>query len=122
MIPDFYLGQLRCLSQCRNSDERRVLINIFYRDANFIKALKMICRNTVNMVVPLTNQQKDQLKRNASTIHFIATSRSNGKRELLANGGGFIAILLKAMDDLFKNEDSDGQDDTTEMIEDLSEL
>lgn len=94
MIPDYYWGQLNLILQCKSPQARKLAIAAAYQDKKFIKALKMICKNTINQGLDLTEKQKNQLKKHAAAISFIAESRTNGKRKVIQNGGGFLSILI----------------------------
>ena len=94
MIPEYYMHLLQSLSLCKSLTERQNLLKIFCRDKKFVKAVKLICRNTVSKDVPLTPSQRNQLKKYASAITNISSSRYSTKQALVQSGGGFLSILL----------------------------
>ena len=94
MIPDRYIALLELVASCRDINERRIVLKALCRNKKFIKAIKMICKNTVSQTVSLTNKQKNQLKKHASVINYIAKSSNSGRRSIVQSGGGFISVLL----------------------------
>ena len=93
MIPEHYIAQLNSILYCQDKQEREVLLCILCRDKNFIKLLKMVCRNTLNESVPLTKQQKHEIKNYAAVIDAISKT-SDPKKEVLQNGSGFLSLLI----------------------------
>ena len=94
MIPDKYIELLKTIKLCKSRSERKTLLTILCRHKKFIKAMKVICINTVNQSIPLTEKQKNQLKKHASVISYIASSRRSARNHIVQSGGGFISILL----------------------------
>jgi len=94
MIPEKYIELLKIISLCNSKTERKTLSTILCRHKKFIKAMKIICKNTVNEKIPLTERQQNQLRKHASVISNIANSRRSAKKSIVQSGGGFVSILL----------------------------
>jgi len=94
MIPEKYWELLKAVELAKSKAERETLLIVLCRHKKFIKALKVLCKNTVNQKLPLTDKQKHQLKKHASVINYIAKSKRSAKRSIVQSGGGFISILL----------------------------
>ena len=94
MIPDRYIAFLELVASCKDIKERRVVLNALCRHKKFIKAIKMICRNTVNQTLNLSDKQKNQLKKHAKVIEYVAKSSNSGRKTIVQNGGGFVSVLL----------------------------
>lgn len=94
MIPEKYIELLKAIELCRTRQERTFLLTVLCRHEKFIKAMKLICKNIVTQSIPLTDKQKNQIKKHASVIFHVAKSRRSAKRSIIQSGGGFISILL----------------------------
>lgn len=94
MIPDQYIAYLNLVANCKKATERRNLLKVLCRDKKFIKAVKLVCNNTVKSRLRLTERQKNQLKPHAKTINYIARSTRSGTRAIVQSGGGFLSVLL----------------------------
>lgn len=94
MIPEKYMELIKSIELCRNRQERTFLLTILCRHQKFIKAMKLICKNIVNQSIPLTDKQKNQIKKHASVIFYVAKSRRSARKSIVQSGGGFISILL----------------------------
>lgn len=93
MVPEQYITQLNSILYCQGKQEREILLCILCRDKNFMKLLKMVCKNTINESVPLTDQQKLTIKNYAAVIEAISKS-SNSKKVVSQNGTGFLSLLI----------------------------
>jgi hypothetical protein len=94
MIPDRYMGFLEIVAQCRSISERRTLLRVLCRDKKFIKAVRLICANTVKNRVSLSTADKRRLRNHAKTIAYVARSSRGGTRRIVQNGGGFLSVLF----------------------------
>lgn len=94
MIPETYLKLLQEVANANSRSKRVQLIKQHYKDPKFIKAIKLVCKNTVKCKVPLSIKDKRRLRPHAKTISKIAKSKTNGKQTIIQNGGGFLSILI----------------------------
>lgn len=94
MIPQKYIELLKVISLCNSKSERQSVLTVLCRHKKFIKAMKILCKNTVNQSLPLTDKQKHQLRKHASVISYIAKSRRSAKKSIVQSGAGFVSILL----------------------------
>ena len=94
MIPEKYLAYLALVTACKSKTERQSLLRILCRDAKFIRAVKLICANTVNRNVQLTERQKKLLRPHAKAIAYIGHRSSSCTRVIEQSGAGFLSVLL----------------------------
>jgi hypothetical protein len=76
----------------KSKDDRGVVIRIFSKDKDFVKAIKEIASNTVNKNIPLTVSDKIKLKKYKSVL--LDLSYKGGKKSLVQSGGGFLPLLV----------------------------
>ena len=94
MIPQKYIDQLTQVAQLKKKNSRQALLKSLYKDPKFIKALKIICKNTIACKVPLSKTEKRKLCRHAKAITHIAKTKSSARNIVLQNGGGFLSVLV----------------------------
>ena len=94
MIPNKYIELMKLIDLTKSVDERKALLRILCRHKKFIKAMKVICKNTIDCQIPLDKKQKNQLRKHAAVINYIAKSPRSAKNSIVQSGGGFISILL----------------------------
>jgi len=94
MIPQQYIDQLSQVANTKNKKKRQVLLKTLYKDPKFIKALKLVCKNTLECNVPIPKEAKRKLCHHAKAITHIAKTKSSGRNIVLQNGGGFLSVLV----------------------------
>lgn len=83
---------LQAIAKIKAKSDRDLVIEIFAKDKNFVKAIKEIAVNTVNKNIKLTNQVKLRLKKHKEAI--VKLARRGGKQSLVQSGGGFLPLLI----------------------------
>ena len=92
-----HFSYIEALSMCFNAGERTLILTILTRDPQFLKFVKLICKNTINAEVQLSNSDKLKLHKHAESIMKIAMSRGNAKQLIINSNGGFLPILLPSV-------------------------
>lgn len=83
---------LEAIARIKSREERKIVIYIFCRDKQFVKAIKEIAKNTVEGNVPLSVKDKHRLKKQKAVLTALAGK--GGKRVIKQQGAGFLPVLV----------------------------
>lgn len=87
-----YLPLFEHINSIKRPEDRRMVVAIFSKNHNFIKALEEVADNAVEGDIEFTAEQKRKLKRHKQVILALADKR--GKALVSQTGGGFLSVLL----------------------------
>lgn len=92
-----WLKHLKLISSISNSKKRNAKLKTFADNPSFYEALSEIARNTINMNIPLKNNQKRKLRKHSKIIKELSQKRKRSKpirKKLINQSGGFLPILI----------------------------
>lgn len=87
-----FLPILEAISSIKLKADRDLVVRIFCKNDNFVKAIKEIATNTVEGNIPLEIEDKLKLRKQKAVL--IALAGKRGKQALRQRGAGFLPILL----------------------------